>query len=118
MSIENDTENIFRQSAVGGFIYNVTVNVNHAIHDAWLQWMITIHIPDVLATGCFKKQRMLRLLDIDETDGPTYAIQYYAESKAGYNRYAELYAPKMQQAITNKWGRQCTSFRTLMQVVH
>ena len=30
-------------------------------------------------------------------EGPTYAIQYYADSKADYNRYLEIYAPDMRE---------------------
>jgi hypothetical protein len=35
------------------FIYNVTTQVSWAIHEAWVQWMVKQHIPDVLATDCF-----------------------------------------------------------------
>ncbi|MGC5301865.1 DUF4286 family protein, partial [Escherichia coli] len=68
-------------------IYNVTTKITHAIHEDWLPWMRDIHIPDVLATGCFTKANILRLLDIDDSEGPTYAIQYYAETKADYDQY-------------------------------
>jgi hypothetical protein len=32
-------------------LYNVTVSVDPEIHDEWLAWMKSKHIPDVLATG-------------------------------------------------------------------
>jgi hypothetical protein len=35
------------------------------------------------------------LLDADEKDGPTYAAQYFAESKADYDRYIELHSVSM-----------------------
>ena len=35
-------------------IYNVTVSlVDQTIHEEWLNWMKTKHIPDVMNTGCF-----------------------------------------------------------------
>ncbi|WP_163310716.1 DUF4286 family protein, partial [Enterobacter kobei] len=68
-------------------IYNVTTKITHTIHEDWLQWMRDIHIPDVLATGCFTKANILRLLDIDDSEGPTYAVQYYAETKTDYDHY-------------------------------
>jgi len=67
-------------------IYNITLKVEAQIADEWLQWMITEHIPEVLKTGCFYDYTILKLLEIDEEEGPTYAIQYRAESKADYNR--------------------------------
>lgn len=98
-------------------IYNVTLKVDHRIHEPWLQWMQTEHIPDVMKTGCFEKYQVLRLLDIDDTEGPTYAVQYYAISNAQYNRYLELHAPRLRKEVVQKWGEQLIAFRTLMEVV-
>lgn len=98
-------------------IYNVTVKIDWKIHDQWLQWMKDIHIPEILGTGCFEKHRILRLLEIDEADGPTYAFQYYAVSKVLYNRYTELYAPALRQQTIDKWGDQLIAFRSLMEEV-
>ena len=47
-------------------IYNVTVNIDHEVHDAWVAWMKDVHIPDVMATGLFLQSRMLRVLADDE----------------------------------------------------
>ncbi|QEC67590.1 DUF4286 family protein [Panacibacter ginsenosidivorans] len=99
-------------------IYNVTTHVNHTIHEAWLTWMKQIHIPEVMQTKCFIKFQMIRMLEVDETEGATYAVQYYAESKADYNRYIELYAPAFRQSILEKWGNKIIAFRSLMDVVH
>ena len=100
------------------FIYNVTIKIAHSIHDEWLQWMKEVHIPEVMNTGCFEKFVFVRLLETDEEEGPTYAVQYYASSKAGYNRYIELYAPALRKAGMDKWGDRFIAFRTLMEVMN
>jgi hypothetical protein len=100
------------------FIYNVTTTVDHTIHHAWLQWIQEEHIPDIISTGCFTKAAVLRLLELDESEGPTYAIQYTAESKALYNRYIEKFAPVMRQKAIDKWGNKFIAFRSVMQVIH
>ncbi|HMO31504.1 MAG TPA: DUF4286 family protein [Lacibacter sp.] len=99
------------------FIYNVTVKVDWAIHDAWLQWMQEVHMPEVVATGCFISSRLLRLLESDEAEGPTYAAQYTAESKAVYNRYIDSFAEELRRKAFEKWGNRFIAFRSLMQVV-
>jgi hypothetical protein len=99
-------------------IYNVTVLVESGIAADWLAWMKDVHIPEVLHTKCFSGYKIVRLLDIDETDGPTYAIQFEAESKADYNRYVELFAPALQEKSSKAWGERFHSFRSVMQVVH
>jgi hypothetical protein len=100
------------------FIYNVTIKLDQSIHEKWIQWMNETHIPDVMNTGCFEKFVFVRLLETDETEGPTYAVQYYATSKAQYNRYSDLYAAKLRKDSMDKWGNKFVAFRTLMEVVN
>jgi Domain of unknown function (DUF4286) len=99
-------------------IYNVTTHVAIAIQNEWLAWMKSTHIPEVMQTGCFSKFQMIRMMETDETEGITYAVQYYAESKADYNRYIEIYAMVLRKAAIDKWGDKTISFRTLMEIVH
>jgi hypothetical protein len=98
-------------------LYNVTVKVAHSIHDEWIAWMKAEHIPDVLGTGAFTEARFWRLLDVDEEEGVTYAIQYLAASKADYERYVEVHAPVMRKKGTDKWGDRFIAFRTVMEQV-
>ena len=100
-----------------GIIYNVTIRPELQIADDWLQWLLEEHIPEVLQTKCFFDYRVARLLDTDESEGPTYVIQYYAESKADYNRFIELHASDLRKKSFEKWGEQFIAFRTVMEVV-
>ncbi len=34
-------------------IYNVTVKIDNDVVAEWLNWMQTVHIPDVMQTGYF-----------------------------------------------------------------
>jgi hypothetical protein len=99
-------------------LYNVTTKVDRSIAEAWVSWANEEHIPDVVHTGCFSKAVLLRLLETDDAEGPTYAIQFYAESKALYNLYIEKYAGIMRQKSFDKWGDKFISFRSLMQFVN
>jgi hypothetical protein len=100
------------------FIYNVTTKVTWAINDEWLLWMKEIHTKAVVDTGCFYAVTILHLLEVDESEGPTYAVQYRAESKAMYNQYIEKFAPSFRQELFDKWGNNFIAFRSLMQVVN
>jgi len=99
-------------------IYNVTVKVDRSIAEAWLKWLNEEHIPEVVATGCFTHAVVLQLLETDNTDGPTYAIQYHAPSKGLYNNYIENHAPLMRQKGIDKWGDRFVAFRSVLQVVN
>ncbi|HEY6503195.1 MAG TPA: DUF4286 family protein [Chitinophagaceae bacterium] len=99
-------------------VYNVTTKVEHSIAEAWLAWLKEEHIPDLVATGCFTNAVILQLTETDDTEGPTYAVQYYTGSKEQYNRYIEQYADVMRKKATDKWGNKFISFRTVMTVVN
>ena len=99
------------------FIYNVTIKVEDSIADAWLQWLKEEHIPEVMATGCFEEYKIVRLLEIDDSEGPTYAVQYNALSKALYNRYIIKYADALRQKSYDRWGQKFMAFRSLMQII-
>ena len=99
-------------------VYNITTKVSTAIHEAWLEWMTEEHIPEILATGCFTDASILQLLEIDDSEGPTFAVQLKADSKALYNRYVEQFAPELKQKSFAKWGDQFISFRSVMKVVN
>ncbi len=105
-------------SGVSSIIYNVTTKVDHRIAGEWLSWLKEEHIPDIISTGCFTNAVILRLIEVDETEGPTYAIQYHAASKALYNRYIETFAETMRKKATEKWGDKFISFRSVLQVVN
>jgi len=99
-------------------IYNVTTKVNWTIHHYWLQWMKEKHIPQMLETGCFFEYKILRLLEVDEEEGPTYAIQYHASTIENYHTYIHQYAVSLRQHTHEKWGEQIIAFRSLLEVLH
>jgi hypothetical protein len=99
-------------------IYNVTLKMDWSIEEAWLKWMKEKHIPQVMQTNCFTKNIMVKLIDIEDEDGPTYAMQYFAESKSDYNRYIEIHSATLREEVMNKWGTLLVAFRTVMQVVN
>jgi hypothetical protein len=100
------------------FIYNVTVKVQETISEEWLKWLKEVHIPEVLGTGCFTHATILQLLDVDDSEGPTYAVQYHAESRAAYNLYNRKFAGVMRQRSLDQWGEKFIAFRTFMRIVN
>jgi hypothetical protein len=99
-------------------VYNVTTKVAPGIAAAWLDWLKEEHIPDLVQTGCFTHAVILHIKDLDGADGPTYAVQYYAESMAQYNNYIEEYSATLREKVISKWGDQFISFRTVMEIVN
>lgn len=99
------------------YIYNVTINVDESIHDQWMIWMQTIHIPEVLATGKFTKALMSQVLVQEDMGGVTYSIQFTCPSKELLISYYENDASRLREATMKKFGNKFGAFRTEMKIV-
>lgn len=102
---------------MGELIYNVTVKVENAIADKWLQWLLQEHAPKIIATGCFTKSTALKLLEQDDADGTTYAIQYFSKNFQDYQRYLKSFEDLFKKESFEKWGNAFVDFCTVMQVI-
>lgn len=98
-------------------IYNVTVNIDDSVHDEWLRWMRTTHIPDVLKTGLFTSGRIFRIVVEEEMGGKSYSIQYTCNSFADYERYEKEFAPALRAEHSAKYKDRFVAFRTLLEEV-
>ena len=98
-------------------IYNVTVSIDNSVHDEWLEWMKTIHIPDVMMTGCFIENRIYKVLDDENADGKTYSIQYVCSNMKEYENYRDVFAPALQASHSSRYKNKFVAFRTLLEVI-
>lgn len=99
-------------------IYNVTIKISADIETEWLEWMKHEHLPEMMSTGCFLRHQLVKLLDMDDTEGPTYAAQYYAESREQYDLYIQAHSARLRQQGLARWGDRFIAFRSLMAVVN
>lgn len=98
-------------------LYNVTVNIDDSVHDEWLEWMRSKHIPDVLSTGLFTESKLYRIRTENEEEENTYSIQYFLRSIDDYKIYQKEYAEKLQFEHTEKFKDKFVAFRTIMELV-
>ena len=99
-------------------LYNVTVKIDHESHTRWLEWMEHTHIPQVMQTACFSEYRFCKLLDTDESDGFTYAVQYLAINMEAIADYQQHFAPALQADYKKNFEGHYVVFRSLLEVIH
>lgn len=97
-------------------IYNVTISIDEKIADEWVRWMKTVHMPEVVNTGCFTESRLCRVFG-EEQGGKTFAAQYHAPSKADFEKYQKEFAPALQAKTLERYGNRFAAFRTLMEII-
>ncbi|WP_250435587.1 DUF4286 family protein [Hanstruepera flava] len=98
-------------------IYNVTVNIDDSVHDQWLEWMKTEHIPQVLATGKFKEARLTKVLVEEEQGGTTYSTQFRAFSREALDDYYNNYADALRNESLKKFADKMLAFRTELEII-
>jgi hypothetical protein len=99
------------------YIYNVTINIEDAAHDEWLNWMKN-HIQDVLNTGKFLSAKFTQVLVEEEMGGKTYSVQYTARSREDLDTYLQVDAPKLQKEGLAKFKDKMLTFRTELKLIN
>lgn len=97
-------------------IYNVTVNVDHEVHDDWLEWMKSKHIPDVMNTGMFLECKMSKIM-AESDGGISYAIGYLSPDMETLKQYQQVFAPALQAEHAERYNGKFAAFRTFLRVV-
>ena len=98
-------------------IYNVTVNIDDSVHDEWLEWMKTEHIPQVLATGKFKEAKLTKVLVEEEKGGVTYSTQFRAFSRAALDQYYKNDADALRIEGLKRFADKMLAFRTELEII-
>lgn len=98
-------------------IYNITTKVEHKSQEEWLQWMQQSYIPHLMESGYFEGYQFARLLGVDESDGPTYALQLSLANRLTFNLYQQKMALGHQTMLHSRYGERALSFRSVLEVV-
>jgi hypothetical protein len=102
---------------MSAIVYNVTIKIAPDSREAWVQWMKEEHIPEVMATACFKSFRFLHLEGYDDEEGFTFAIQYSCPSQELFDIYQRDHAPGLQKKHKSRFDGKYVAFRTILGVV-
>jgi hypothetical protein len=96
-------------------IFNITVNISYAAEKEWLQYMKTVHIPEILATKLPLECKLLRLLTEIENEGSTYTSQFTFRTMEDFLAYQTHFQADLQERHHALFNGQYVSFRTLLE---
>jgi hypothetical protein len=99
-----------------GVVYQVRVRVDREVAVEWLAWMEAVHLPEIMATGCFRRCTVQRS-DEDSTEvREGFVLDYLARSAESYERYRTVHAPAIQQAHTRRYAGRFEATRQVRPV--
>ena len=91
-------------------IYNITTQVSWAVHDGWKRWFTDEYLPSLLGTGLFTHYQLVRLMEVNEEEGATYAVQLYSKDSETFEAFRNNYLPDLQEKERTEWGDNTFSF--------
>ncbi len=90
--------------------YQVKITVNQDIQADWLQWMKTVHVPDVIATGLI---RSFQILKPQDGEARTYYFNYHFNSQEDFIRYQKEFSPALKEDVINRYPDQFKASRQI-----
>jgi hypothetical protein len=97
-------------------LYSVTVSIDPTVAEDWLDWMRSVHIPEVMATNCFVESRLSQIL-VEPENGISYSVMYVCRSQELMDEYNSKHAPRLQKDHSKRYDGRFAAFRTLLNVI-
>lgn len=85
--------------------YEVTTIVEPRLVEAYERYMRQVHIPDLLATGCFRGAALPRAA------AGRYRVRYEAPSEADLDRYLATHATRLREDFASHFPEGVTASR-------
>lgn len=99
-------------------IYSVETLVPVQSAQRWAEWMTSVHIPQILETGCFLSARMMRVLQESESDALKYRTDYVCQDDALLEVYVQKFAPALRDDFKKEFPEITQITRTLLKQLY
>ncbi|HEY0898563.1 MAG TPA: DUF4286 family protein [Sphingobacteriaceae bacterium] len=97
-------------------LYNITIIIDDAIERDWVSYIQGSYIPQIMGTGAFVSNRLLKVLD-SPNEGYTYCLQFIAEDLSKYHNFQNDFFAPIQAAHQQQFENKFVSFSTIMEYV-
>ena len=105
-------------SLLNMILYGITINIERQIHEQWIEWMKTQHVPAVLGCGLIQDSKILKLLnEEDGNPGVTYSFQYFFKDLNALQKFQEEFEPGLDTILYSKYRNSLVDFRTILEVI-
>ena len=98
-------------------LYNITIGIDKEVESEWLQWMKTVHIPEVMRTNLFSDFKIYKVLHDEDEGNTSYSIQYLAQTLDEVTVYFEKFAPAILEKLRLRFKDKHVAFMTLLEEV-
>ncbi len=94
--------------------YTVHIYIEESIAQEWLDWMMRVHIPDVMRTRCFDGSQINALVEPHKEGYKGFQIQYNT-TRERFATYQSDFAERLQQEHTNRYHGRFLALRFVLE---
>ncbi len=98
-------------------LYNLTIKIDNSIKAEWLQWMQGEFIPLIERSTQLSEPKLCKLLDLDEKDGITYALQLFCQNKKQLEDFRTEKEQSLQIKLLQQFPNKLVFFPTAMEIL-
>lgn len=98
-------------------LYNLTIKIDHSIKADWLEWMEAEFIPLIESTTPLSDPKLCKLLDLDEADGLTFALQLFCQNKNLLETFRSEKESSLQRKLVQQFPNKLVFFPTAMEIL-
>lgn len=98
-------------------LYNLTIKIEPGIKEEWLNWMTTTFIPLTMESELFTDHKLCRLLDLEEMDGITFALQLFCPHKKQLDAFRSEHEQPLQHRLLQEFPNKLVFFPTAMEIL-
>lgn len=95
------------------FIYNITVLIEEAIEQEWLNYVQSEFISSIMETGFFQSYKLLQVMD-SPNEGLTYCVQFRTNEISLLQSYQNLYSAQIESKQQLTFPNQLVTFSSIM----
>ena len=96
-------------------IQNITYSINKDLEQNFLNWMQSVHIQNVMATGFPKTFKIMRLLTELDNGGATFSVQYNFDNLESFETFENDYFDDLNYEIDKRYGGKYVFFPSLLE---
>jgi hypothetical protein len=97
-------------------VFNTTFLVSFEVHDTWLQWISSRHIPFMLSTSFFELPRLFKVL-VEEDQGITYSLQFSSPDMKTVRQWIECHKQDVENELIETFGESVLFFSTFLEEI-
>jgi len=98
-------------------LYNVTFHVAVEVVEPFRSYMEETHLPAIRESKAIVDHKLLRLLQQDETEAVTFALQYFLPDAGTYNHHISVMDVSLKTDLFERFGENVLYFCTLMETI-